>query len=111
MWHRSQAAPGSRYVLQLCQGPARVRYIRPREAEAGEPDPHRHLETEPFPGEWVTAYDFRAIGGVRLADERRYGLGAHGEWFTEEEMQALFEDRCRGPIPWHNGIVPNLPPE
>jgi hypothetical protein len=69
------------------------------------------LETEPFPGAWVTAYAFRAIGEVRLADGRRFGLGPHGEWFTEEEMRAIFEDRGRGPIPWHNGITPNLPPE
>jgi hypothetical protein len=111
MWHRIVAAPGSRYVLQLCQGPDRVRYVRPREAEAGEPDNHRQLETQPFPGEWVTNYDFQAIGAVRLLGGKVFGLGPHGEWFTEEELDALRDYRQRVPFPWHNGIEPQLPPK
>ena len=110
MWRRIEAIPGSRYVLQLCQGPDRVRYVRPREADAGEADPHRVLETESFPGEWVTSYDFRSIRSMRLSDGRRFGLGAHGEWFTEEEMESL-RGRAKRPVPWHNGIEPRLPPK
>jgi hypothetical protein len=109
MWQRVTAEPGSRYVLQLCMGENAVRYVRPREAEVGEPDPGRVLETESFPGEWVSGYNFRSIGAVPLADGSRFQLGPHGEWFTAAEMEVLDSDKPE-PVPWHGGITPLLPP-
>jgi hypothetical protein len=109
VWRRIQGISGSRYVLQPCQGSDRVRYVRPREAESGEPDPNRLAETEPFPGEWVTAYDFASIRSVRLASGERFALGPHGEWFTEFKLAAM----RAGPwdrVPWLGGTEPRLPP-
>jgi hypothetical protein len=87
MWSKIIAVPGSLYVLQLCQGPDRVRYVRPREAVAGEPDPNRQLETKPFQGELVTAYNFRAIAEVRLDDGRQFDLGHMGNGSLKKRLQ------------------------
>lgn len=115
-WNRLGLKWDALYVVELCQGPNRVRYTKYREVSAGEPDPHRVFETPPFTGrQWVDWGRHGYADHVTTTTGERFTFEAHGVWLTLAEARAMFDrPRDHGAAvddgPWATSVPPELPP-
>lgn len=107
MWKPIELEEGRSYCLALCQDQQNKRYCCI--TEAGAEAPHELRRTTVIPNDLLRARASRQISeSYLLTTGQSFVFGPHGEWFTQEEIEAINKEDFLS-VPWVSGAAPELP--